>query len=238
MVPSGYWTITAQKGHEFPLPLVSSTVPPFWPQFLRSLLLPTPIIFHFVSFASEVPFVTTAVLKQGRGWAGGRGVHSFTMGEVAATAPNPISKELKVTASTSWRVSFIIPTYRQDEAIPLCPLGRCYLKEEKAGLSSKSLQTNQTRQGWEKINITLTAEIKSKAWKCQMICLSWYKQSWEKSKGGKWTQSSQPANSVLWNVMWSRKWQFHQNPAVACEFWHLKTSDIIKTKKLICLFFW
>lgn len=182
MVPSGYWTVTASdtpKGHEFPLPLVSSTVPPFWPQFLCSLLLPTPIIFHFASasFASKMPFVTTAVLKQGRDWAGGWGEHSFTMGEVTATAPDPISKELKVTASTSWRVSFIIPSYRQDEAIPLCPLGRCYLKEEKAGLSSKSIQANQTRQGWEKINITLTTEIKSKAWRCQMICLSWYKQS-------------------------------------------------------------
>lgn len=71
MVLSGYSTIRAkntQKGHEFPLPLVSSTVPPFWLQFLCSLLLPTPIIFHFATagFACEVPFVTTALLKQGK----------------------------------------------------------------------------------------------------------------------------------------------------------------------------
>jgi len=57
---------------------------------------------------------------------------------------------------------FIICTYKEDEAIPLCPLGRCYLNEEKAGLSSKSVQASQTRQGQEKINITLTPEIKSR----------------------------------------------------------------------------
>lgn len=110
-------------------------------------------------------------------------MHSFTMGEVTATAADPISRELKVTANTSWRVSFIIPMYKQDEAIPLCPLVRCYLKEEKAGLSSKSIQTNQTRQGWEKINIILAAEIKSKAWRCQMICLSWNKHC-KRAEGG------------------------------------------------------
>lgn len=90
-------------------------------------------------------------------------MHSFTKHEVTFTVQDHISKELKVTASTFGRMSFIICSYNRDEAIPLCPLGRCYLNEEKAGLSSKSIQANQTRQGQEKINLTLTTEIKSKA---------------------------------------------------------------------------
>ena len=95
------------------------------------------------------------------GW--GSEVHSFTKDEGTSTAQDRISKELKVTASTFWKMSFVICTYNQDEAIPPCSLGRCYLNEEKAGLSSKSMQANQTRQGQEKTNINLTAEIKSKA---------------------------------------------------------------------------
>lgn len=95
------------------------------------------------------------------GW--GSEVHSFTKDEVTSTEQDRISKGLKVTVSTFWRMSFIICTCNQDEAIPLCPLGRCYLNEENTGLFSKSMQANQTRQGQEKINITLNAEIKSKA---------------------------------------------------------------------------
>lgn len=90
-------------------------------------------------------------------------VHSLTNEEFTSTVQDRISKELKVTASTFWRMSFVICMYNQHEAIPFWPLGRCYLNEEKAGLSSKSMQANQTRQGQEKINITLTTGMKSKA---------------------------------------------------------------------------
>lgn len=51
------------------------------------------------------------------------------------------------------------------------------------------MQANQTRQGWERINITLTTEIKRKAWRCQMICLSWYKQSVEEQR---WEVNPEP----------------------------------------------